>query len=94
MRDEERADFEARIKRARAEGLAEGLARGLAKRRALKRAEVSEILKKMVANYAEKLHCIKCSLLKMKILFCRAKQRASRRRHVQQPDGSRQIVAP
>ena len=75
MWDEDRADFEAQIKRARAEGLAEG--------RALERAEMNEKLKNIAADSAEKLHTVKCSLLKIKVRLYRAERRASRDLHVQ-----------
>ena len=71
-----------------AKGLVKGLSKGLAICRALERAEVNERLKKRAVDNAEKLHTVKCSLLKIKVLLYRAQQRASRHLHVQQPDGS------
>ena len=82
MRDEEGAEYEEQIKNARAEGLAE------LEGRALERAEANKKLKKLTANNAEKLHTVKCSVLKCKVWAYRARQSAFRHLHMQQPDES------
>ena len=95
MRDEERAEYDEQIKRAREEGRAQGLVEGRALERAeadeklaLERAEADEKLKKLTADNAEKLHTVKCSVLKCKVRAYRARQSALRHLYVQQPDGS------